>query len=76
MFHSLHQWTPLHIAAKQGQQDMVEYLIGKEASIDIKDNDGVSVCDEGRFVLLIEITLGNYIRTLTKKAYTINHSLH
>ena len=55
---------------------MVEYLIGKEASIDIKDNDGVSVCDEGRFVLLIEITLGNYIRTLTKKAYTINHSLH
>ena len=58
MFHSLYQWTPLHTAAKQGQQNMVEYLIGKEASINIKDNDGVSAC---RLVLLIEITSGNFI---------------
>ena len=48
VFLSLHQWTPLHIAAKQGHQDMVEYLIGKKASMDSKDSDEVSVCEEDR----------------------------
>jgi len=46
----------LHIAARQGHQDMVEYLIGKKASIDCKDNDGVSVYNEGRLDQLFKIT--------------------
>ena len=55
---------------------MVKYLIGKDASINIKANDGVSVRDEGRLVLSFEITSANFIRTLTRKATNINHSLH
>ena len=56
LVHSLHQWTPLHIAARQGHQDMVEYLIGEKASINTEDNDGVSVYSEGRLDLLFEIS--------------------
>ena len=43
----------MHIAAKQGQQNMIKYLIGKEAKVDIKDNDGVSACDEGKLAVSI-----------------------
>ena len=51
LVHSLHQWTPLHIAARQGHQDIVEYFIGEKASINTEDNDGVSVYNEGRKAL-------------------------
>ena len=35
--------TPLHVAAKKGESlDIVEYLIDKEANINIKDYNGVS----------------------------------
>ena len=56
LFHSLYQWTPLHIAARQGHQDIVEYLIGEKASINIEDNDGVSIYDENRLDLLFEMS--------------------
>ena len=35
---------------------MVEYLIGEKASINIEDNDGVSVYDEDKLDLLFEIS--------------------
>ena len=35
--------TPLHVAAKKGDRlDIVEYLIGKGANINIEDYSGVS----------------------------------
>ena len=41
----LHQRTPLHIAAREGYDKTVEFLIEEGAQIDIKDNEGVSKCD-------------------------------
>ena len=35
--------TPLHVAAEKGESlDIVEYLISKEADINITDDNGVS----------------------------------
>ena len=43
---SLHQMTPLHMAAERGGRlNIVEYLVGKKADINIKDNNGVKICD-------------------------------
>ena len=43
-FVSFHyQRTPLHIAAKEGQKVIMEILVAKEADVNMKDNDGVSV---------------------------------
>ena len=40
----LHQQTPLHMAAKKGRfENILGYLIGKGANINIKDNDGVKI---------------------------------
>ena len=39
---SPHQDTPLHMAAKGGHTDSVQYLIDKGAEINVKKNDGVS----------------------------------
>ena len=39
---SLNQQTPLHLAAREGHMDTVEFLINNEADINIQDNDGVS----------------------------------
>ena len=39
----LHQWTPLHWAAREGKVGTVQLLIEKGVEINIKDNDGV--CD-------------------------------
>ena len=33
--------TPLHVAAERGYLKIVEYLVSKEADIDIQDNNGV-----------------------------------
>ena len=49
---SLHQNTPLHMAAEFGHKDIVKYLVGEEAGIK-KNKDGVSYCTECRVVLLI-----------------------
>ena len=41
---SLHQMTPLHIAAERGGRlNIVEYLVGKEADINITDNNKVNL---------------------------------
>ena len=40
-----HHVTPLHWAAGKGYVDIVQYLIQKEADINIKANDGVSERD-------------------------------
>ena len=34
--------TPLHYAARGGDVDTVEYLVGAGGDINIKDDDGVS----------------------------------
>ena len=44
-FLSLHQRTPLHLAAKEGHKETVVLLIQEGAKISIQDNDGVGVCD-------------------------------
>ena len=42
-YHSLHQMTPLHVAAEKGEcLDIVKYLISKGADINITDDSGVS----------------------------------
>ena len=33
--------TTLHVAAERGYLKIVEYLVGKEADINIQDNNGV-----------------------------------
>ena len=40
--YSLKQWTPLHIAAREGHMNTVELLINNGADINIQDTDGVS----------------------------------
>ena len=36
--------TPLHVAAANGHfEEIVGYLVEKEATINVKDNDGVSL---------------------------------
>ena len=44
-FLSLHQMTPLHVAAKSGRFKIVEYLVDEGANISTKDSDGVSICE-------------------------------
>ena len=46
LFFSLHQRTPLHLAAKEGHTNTVTYLIGYNngADINTKDMFGVSTC--------------------------------
>ena len=39
---SLKQWTPLHLAAREGHMNTVEFLINNGADINIQDNDEVS----------------------------------
>ena len=38
---SPHQWTPLHLAARAGNEGTIQLLIEKGADINFKDNDGV-----------------------------------
>ena len=40
-----YQWTPLHIAAEEGNQDPVMCLVeeGPDININILNNDGVSI---------------------------------
>lgn len=40
-----YQWTPLHIAAEEGDQDPVMWLVeeGPRIDINILNNDGVSI---------------------------------
>lgn len=40
---SLHQSTPLHVAARRGHANIVKCLVDKGANINIKDDDGVSI---------------------------------
>ena len=42
---SLHQITPLHVAAERGHRRIVEYLADKGADIDIQDKNGVFIHD-------------------------------
>ena len=37
--------TPLHVAAEGDRVRIVEYLVGKEADIEAKANNGVNTCD-------------------------------
>ena len=39
---SLHQRTPLHMAAEGGHMDTVKYLVKKQTNINTKDVDEVS----------------------------------
>ena len=39
---SPHQDTPLHMAALSGHTETVQYLVGKGAGINIRNEDGVS----------------------------------
>ena len=41
MFLTLHQQTPMHTAAKNGNEFIMKSLVKLGADINIKDNDGV-----------------------------------
>jgi len=41
-------WTPLMIAATQGYEDMIEFLIVKGANLDIKDKYGKKAADKAK----------------------------
>ena len=42
MFIFLYQRTPIHMAAKSGDKNIVEHLVDKEADIEIMDDTGVN----------------------------------
>ena len=42
---SLHQMVPLHLAAERGHLDIVKYFVSQKADINIKDNNGVNICN-------------------------------
>ena len=44
-FSSHYQWTPLHLAAGQSNEEIVKYLVNKRADINIKNKAGVSIGD-------------------------------
>ena len=44
-FVSLHQVTPLHLAAEGARIKVVNDLVGKGADVNIKDHNGVSIFD-------------------------------
>ena len=39
----MHQMTPLHAAVKGHRFEIVKYLVGKEAKVNIKDHKGVNM---------------------------------
>ena len=39
----LYQWTPLHIAAREGHDDTVKFLVENKADVNNISVDGVSV---------------------------------
>ena len=39
---SLYQWTPLHMAVKDGNEHTLKFIVDSGAAIDIKDDSGVS----------------------------------
>ena len=43
--------TPLHVAAERGFVKIVDYLVSKGADIDIKDENGVTICSNNKIVL-------------------------
>ena len=43
-FFSPHQMTPLHLGAGSGKINIVKYLVGKGADINIEDVNGVTIC--------------------------------
>ena len=40
---SFYQWTPLHVAAREGYMYTVKSLVEKKANIKLTNKDGVSV---------------------------------
>ena len=42
-FLSLYQMTPLHLAAERARVKVIEYLVDKEADINIQDLNGVNI---------------------------------
>ena len=42
-FFSVHQMTPLHLAAEQGRSHVVKFLTEKGANVDIKNIKGVGI---------------------------------
>ena len=50
----LHQLTPLHVAAKKSRAQILQYLVGKGADINIKDKNGVNIS----FVLALFLDSG------------------
>lgn len=53
LFYYYYQQTPLHIAAKEGHDHTVKYLVDKGADIHIKDINGVN--DEYCFIFGFEL---------------------
>ena len=49
---SPHQWTALLVAAERGHIDIVRYLVGQGADINIKDKNGVIIASHVTMYLL------------------------
>ena len=42
---SLHQMTPLHLAAEGARINILEYLVDQKANTNLQDDNGVNICD-------------------------------
>ena len=54
---SLHQMTPLHVAAERGHFKIVQFLVGEGADVNTKDNSGVNLCENYQKSTLLLVSL-------------------
>ena len=70
-----HQRTPMHMAAAKGRfENILGYLVGKDAGINIKDNNGVNACYytiNNKLVLLVKLSLNCLISRQWKEYYSL-----
>ena len=52
-FLSLHQMTPLHLAAESGRIKVIQILVAQRADINSQDDNGVNICDHTYNAMLV-----------------------
>ena len=49
--------TPLHVAAERDHFKIVQFLVGKGADVNTKDNSGVNLCENYQKKTLLLVSL-------------------